>query len=334
MKDRKKDHLKLCLEEDVSFEKKTTGFEKYELNHAASPGINFDDIDMSTQFLGNKLDFPINISGMVGGTERAKSINKNLSQAAENLGISMGVGSQRIAIENPNLADTFKVRNEAPSIFLIGNLGVGQLNDGYGVDEVIEAKEMIEADALALHFNPAQELFQEDGDVDFTNIIPKISEICENVDFPIIAKEVGFGFSSETARKFENAGIAAIDIQGAGGTNWIKIEKMRYKKRVPKSLEEWGIPTTQSLINLRDSVNIPLISSGGIRNGMDIAKSIILGADIAGMALPLLEPATISQYKVEEKLKNIIEELKMVMFLTGSRDIENLKTKECKSSLI
>ncbi|MFB6076134.1 MAG: type 2 isopentenyl-diphosphate Delta-isomerase, partial [Candidatus Aenigmatarchaeota archaeon] len=255
MKDRKKDHLKLCLEEDVSFHRKTTGFEKYELNHIASPEFDFNEVDLSTHFLGKELNFPINISGMVGGTERAKTINKNLSEAAHNLDISMGVGSQRIAIENPDVVDTFKIRDNAPSIFLIGNLGVGQLNDGYGIDEVIKAKEMIGADALALHFNPAQELFQRDGDVNFTHIIPKISEICENVDFPIIAKEVGFGFSAKMGRKLENAGIAAIDIQGAGGTNWIKIEKMRYKKRVPKSLEEWGIPTAQSLIELKNSID-------------------------------------------------------------------------------
>lgn len=325
IKKRKDEHLEVCLNKDVEYKSKTTGFEHVELIYKGFPEVNFEEIDLSTEFLGKKIDYPLNISGMVGGTKKGKEINENLAKAAEELNISMGIGSQRIAIENPEFEEGFKVRKYAPTIPLIGNLGAVQLNKGYTSREIIKAKKMIDGDAIALHSNPAQEVFQENGDKDFSELLEKIEKIQEEVEFPIIIKEVGHGFSKEDLEELERIGISIVDLQGAGGTNFLKVESLRSGKNVKPELLEMGVPTCSSLLTGKKNTSLSLIASGGIRSGLEVAKAISIGADLCGLALPLLKPATISPEVVKEKLKEIIEELKITMFLTGANNLEELR---------
>lgn len=321
---RKDDHIRICLEREVESEI-STGFEQVRLPHRSLPELSYDQIDLSTTFLGKELKFPLQISGMTGGSKRGKKINKNLAEAAEELGIAMGVGSQRAAIEKPELSDTFSIaRITAPDSFLIGNIGAVQLNYGYTVEDVIDCKEMIEANAVAIHLNPAQEIVQPEGDYNFSNLASKIKRVSDKTDFPLIAKEAGFGVSGKDAERLEKSGVDSIDVQGAGGTSWSVVESLRSNSDSGDKLRDWGIPTRESLRECKENTELPLIASGGIRNGFDVAKSIAAGAEIAGLALPLLKPATISSDKVLEKLNEIIRELKTAMFLTGSKNIKQL----------
>lgn len=317
--ERKLEHLRICLEKPVEFMKQN-GFERIHLT-GRQEEIGRDDIELGTSFLGRRFKLPFFIEAMTGGIAEAEKINKNLAKAAEKLGIGMGLGSQRAAIENPGLLHTYKVRDVAPNIFLLGNLGIAQILK-YDIGKIRDAVSMAEADGLAIHFNIMQEMAQPEGDKDFRKMFTAVRRVCSNAGFPVVAKEVGFGIAGEMAKKLADAGVKAIDVAGAGGTNWIKVES--YRSQLLPEKEE-GIPTADSLRQCLQAVKIPLIASGGMRTGLDCAKALAMGASLAGFALPLLRPATLSFEAVQNKLLKLASELKDAMVLLGARNILELR---------
>ncbi|MFX1512090.1 MAG: type 2 isopentenyl-diphosphate Delta-isomerase [Promethearchaeota archaeon] len=326
---RKWEHIRVCVDKDVEM-KKTNGFEEFELVPKAVTEISLEEIDTSAVFLGHHLKVPLLISAMTGGFEGAKKINSDLSQVCEKFGLAMGVGSQRAAIEDASLSYTYDIRDVAPNIFLIGNIGITQLIQGWGIDEAREAIEMIKANALAVHVNALQEIFQPEGDVNFRGGLTALKELCESVNFPIIVKEVGSGISYESAQAFAEAGVSAIDVGGAGGTSWARVEYFRHAGDSSDSfldlLFDWGIPTAYSLLEVRKGTNLPLIGSGGIRNGIEIAKALILGSSITGIALPILRVLQLEGINgVERLIEEYISQLREVMFLVGSKNLEILR---------
>ncbi len=328
---RKTEHLRISLEEDVRFRNLTTGLERYHFVHKALPEINRDHIDLSVTLLGKHLNAPLFISSMTGGTEEAEAINKNLALAAQTYGLGMGVGSQRAALEEPALSYTYQVRDVAPDILLLANLGAVQLNYGYGIEHCRRAVEMIQADGLILHLNPLQEALQPEGNTDFSGLLPKIEEVCRKLPVPVIVKEVGWGISEEVARRLADAGVAAIDVAGAGGTSWSEVEMHRAdneaSRHIAAAFADWGIPTAESIqMARRGAPDIALIASGGIRTGVEAAKAITLGADTIAIATPFLKPATVSPEAVGEKIREILEELRTAMFCVGARNLHELKS--------
>lgn len=328
---RKAEHIRICLERDVEF-KKTTWFEHVELIHNPLPELDFHEIKLEARFLDRLFNYPIIIEGMTGGTAEAYEINRNLAEAAAYLNIPIGVGSQRAALHDGSLKQSYKiVRDVSPNIFVIGNIGGLELvREGVGAAE--KAVEMIESNALAIHVNSLQELIQPGGDTNFKGVLKAIEKTVERLSVPVIVKEVGFGIPKEVAKNLESVGVKAIDVAGAGGTNWTLIEKIRAeeagdleKKALGELYLEWGIPTAASIIEVSSIVEIDVIGSGGIRTGLDIAKSIALGADIAGIAKPLLKPAVEGKQEVLNYLKKVILELRAAMYLTGCRNIEELR---------
>lgn len=319
---RKDDHIRICLKENVEF-RKSNGFEHIDLEHKALPEIDKKGMDLSTKFLGKKFSCPLFIEAITGGTEKGGKINKNLAKAAENLGIGMGVGSQRAMLEEPGVKGTFYVRDVAPSIFLLGNIGAAQIGQ-YDIDRILSLVHDIKADGLAVHLNVAQELAQKEGDKSWKGIYKDVEYLCRKAKFPVVVKETGCGISGPLSKKLARAGVKAIDIAGSGGTSWVKVDSFRTNEDV-SHIEEWGIPTAEALADVRKSVRIPVIASGGIRTGVDVAKAIAMGADLAGMALPLLRPATESSGAVEEHLEKIISQLKDAMFLVGAENLRELK---------
>jgi len=328
--ERKSDHIRICLEKSVEFERKTNGFESYDFVHNALPELNWDEIDTSTTFLGRRFSAPLLIEAMTGGTPEARRINQNLARAAEELGIGMGIGSQRAMIERPETASTYQVRAVAPNIFLLANLGAAQILR-YSPEQIRSAVKGIKADGLAIHLNTAQELFQKHGHREWKDVLSGINRVC-SFGFPVIVKEVGCGISADVAKRLEETGVSAIDVAGAGGTSWVRVEQYNHNSKIAKEFCEWGIPTAESLDQCASAVGIPLIASGGVRTGMDVAKSIAMGACLAGMALPLLKPAKESPEAVFEKLKEVITGLKAAMMLVGAKNIEELKRVEIKKT--
>lgn len=329
---RKADHIRINLEEEVS-SNLTTGLEHYYFLHEALPDLNFEDISLSQTFLNKPLTTPILISSMTGGTDDAKRINQNLAIAAQETGIAMGVGSQRAAIENPELAGSFFVRNHAPDIILFANLGAVQLNYGYSAIECQKAVDMIEADALILHFNALQEALQPEGDTRFHGLLKKIENVCSALQVPVIAKEVGWGFSGKTARRLANAGISAIDVAGAGGTSWSQVEMYRAQTetqaRLAGSFINWGIPTSESILMVKEAVpEIPIIASGGLKTGIDIAKCIALGASFGGMAGKFLKAADLSAEHTIQVIAEVTKQIKVCMFGGGLGNLDELKNAE------
>ena len=330
---RKLSHINICLKNDVQARDVSTGFEDVLLIHKALPGISAKDVDTTTDFFGHRISAPILIESMTGGVKEAAKINAALAEAAEILGLPMGVGSQRAAIEDPSLAYTYKIaRERAPNAFLIANLGASQLTSGYGLAEARKAVDMIDANALAFHLNPLQEAVQPEGERNYEGVLPKIEKIADALSIPIIVKETGAGIAAEEAESIEDAGIEGIDVGGAGGTSWAAVEyyravelKDRMHERLGKSFWDWGIPTAVSVVETHLSTNLKVIASGGVRTGIDVAKAIALGSDAAGLALPLLKPASDGTEGVVEVLQTLIEELKNAMFLTGSKTIPDLK---------
>ena len=327
---RKEDHLDISLNGDVENRMLSTGFENYRFIHQALPELDLDSIDTGTSMFGKKLSAPLMISPITGGTSEGGRLNTRLAELAHKKNIALGIGSQRIAIEDRSFEESFKVRKIAPDILLFANLGAVQLNYGFGPEQCKRAVDMIEADALMLHLNPMQEAFQDGGDHDFSNLAGKIAGICKEVKFPVIVREVGFGISADAAKMLADAGVAGIDVGGAGGTSWIKIESSRSKdpalKNISKSFMDWGIPTSESLEMISGAgSNIKVIASGGIRTGLDVAKAIALGADIAGAALPILKASTNPAVKAEDLIDEIILGLKVTMFGIGVSNISNLK---------
>jgi isopentenyl-diphosphate delta-isomerase len=333
---RKADHIRVNLERDVR-SGASTGLERLRFVHNALPELDLRKVDLTQMFLGKKLNAPFLISSMTGGTKRAGRINLALAQAAQARNVAMGLGSQRAALERPSLAATFKVRQVAPDILLFANLGAVQLNSGYGVDQCRRAVDMVEADALILHLNPLQEAVQVDGDVDFSGLLAKIEVVCRQLGRPVIAKEVGWGISARVASRLVEAGVAAIDVAGAGGTSWSQVEMHLARTPMQASLAaafvQWGIPTAEAVASVRRQLpTIPLIASGGLRNGIDIAKCIALGADLGGMAGPLFKAATLSAEAVVEAIDAAVNEIRICLFATGSGDLAALRKAELKSN--
>ncbi len=327
---RKADHIRINLDEDVGFEHLSVGFERYRFVHQALPEIDLAEVDLSTVFLGKALKAPLLISCMTGGTEQARLINRNLAAAAQQFGVAMGLGSQRAGLIHPEKADTFKVRDVAPDILLLANLGAVQFNYGYGIDECRRAVDMIEADALVLHLNPLQEAVQPEGDVNFSDLARKIEAVCKQIEVPVIGKEVGWGISEQAARRLIDAGISAIDVAGSGGTSWSQVEMYRaptdLHRRIAATFRDWGIPTSESIQMVRRvSADIPLIASGGLRSGIDLAKSVALGADMGGMAGPFLKSAALSVEAVCETIEETTRVLRIAMFAAGARNLTALR---------
>jgi len=330
IENRKSEHLRVCIEEDVEFQQLTNGLEKYRFTHCCLPELDRSDIELGTTFLGKSLKAPILISSMTGGTELAHLVNTRLATVAQRYGLAMGVGSQRIALEQPELAPTFAVRSLAPDILLLANLGAVQLNYGCGLEDCLKLVELLEADALILHLNPLQEWVQSGGDSNFKGLLAKIQQICAQLPVPVIAKEVGNGISAVMAKQLIEAGVAAIDVAGAGGTSWAKVESQRAKDNRQRHLgqvfADWGLPTAECITTIRSmNSTIPLIASGGLKNGLDLAKSIALGADLGGLARPFLVAAIESEAAVDELVKFLIAELEIVLFCTGNPNLSALK---------
>lgn len=326
---RKSDHLRVCLEEDVQFQQ-TTGLEHYRFTHCCLPELDRSEIDVSTTFFGKSLGAPLLISSMTGGTELAQLINYRLATIAQHYRIAMGVGSQRVAIENPDVLSTFAVRSLAPDILLFANLGAVQLNYRYGIDECLRVIDWLEADALILHLNPLQECVQTKGDTNFRGLLHKIEQLCQKLPVPVIAKEVGNGISARMAKRLIEVGVGAIDVAGAGGTSWAKVESERaqdaLQRRLGATFANWGIPTADCITSIRSSdPTIPLIASGGLRNGLEVAKTIALGADLAGLALPFLQAAADSEAALHNLMEALIAEIATVLFCTGSATLAELK---------
>ncbi len=326
---RKSDHIRINLDEDVR-SGLTTGLERYRFIHRALPEIDLDAVDLTLTLFQRCLRAPLLISSMTGGTEEASRINRTLAEAAQATGIAMGLGSQRAGIEHPELADTFRVRTVAPDILLFANLGAVQLNYGYGLDECRRAVDMIEADALILHLNAVQEAVQPEGDTRFAGLAHKIEQVCRALSVPVIAKEVGWGFSEEDVRLLTQAGVSAIDVAGAGGTSWSQVEMYRAEtesqKRLAAAFIDWGIPTADAILNVRRAApHLPVIASGGLRSGIDIAKCLALGASLGGMAGPFLKAAAQSVELTIQTIEEIQREIRVCMFAAGVGNIGELQ---------
>ena len=327
---RKADHIRINLEKDVN-SGVGTGLDAFQFVHEALPDINFDEVDLEQILFGKRLRAPILISSMTGGTAEAARINVNLAEAAQKYGVAMGLGSQRAGIQHPELASTFQVRKVAPDILLFANLGAVQLNYQYTVDHCRRAVEMIEADALILHLNPLQEALQPEGDTQFAGLLAKIEQVCKTIGVPVIIKEVGWGISEATARRLAACGVSAIDVAGAGGTSWSQVEMHRIvderKARVAAAFRGWGIPTAESIRAVRRGApDLIVIASGGLRDGIDIAKCIHLGARLGGMAGLFLKAAVISTEVVEQAIEEIRQEIKVCMFATGAGSLRQLES--------
>jgi isopentenyl-diphosphate delta-isomerase len=329
---RKADHIRINLEEDVR-SGLTTGLERYRFVHQALPELDLAAVDSRTTLFGKVLRSPLLISSMTGGTETARAINRTLAEAAQTTGIAMGLGSQRAAIENPALAPTFQVRDVAPDVLLFANLGAVQLNYGYGVAECQRAVEMIGADALILHFNALQEAVQPEGDTNFAGLLEKVAAVCRALPVPVIGKEVGWGMSRDAARRLAEAGVAAIDVAGAGGTSWSQVEMHRARtaaqKRIAAAFIDWGIPTAEAIANVREAAaGMPIIASGGLRDGIEVAKCVALGARLGGLASPFLKAATVSLEATVQTIEGLAREVRVAMFAAGAGSMEALQRTE------
>jgi isopentenyl-diphosphate delta-isomerase len=332
IKQRKKEGIVIPLTRNVQAKESSTYLEYVKLIHNALPEIDFDAVETSQRFLGHNFKAPIIIDSMTGGTPEATKINSRLSLAAEKFGLGMGLGSQRAGLLSSELAETYSIaRSNAPNAFLVANIGGAQLSKGLKIKEIKNMIQMIEADALVVHLNPLQELIQPEGEPKYMGVLSKIKEICSNFDIPIIVKEVGAGISMDVAKRLQTAGVSAINVAGSGGTSWAGVEKLRAetahdsnKINLGELFWDWGIPTAVSLMEVRKSVKIPVIASGGIRNGLEIAKCIALGADMCGMAFPFLRHASKSLESLYEFTNRTLTELRSAMFLVGSKKINQL----------
>jgi isopentenyl-diphosphate delta-isomerase len=330
---RKNDHIRINLQEDVEATGLSSGLDRYRFVHTALPELDLVAIDTRTTFLGRRLGVPFLISSMTGGVERGWEITRRLAVAAQLFGCAMGVGSQRVALEDPARTRYFAVRDVAPDILLLANLGAVQLNYGYGPDECRRAVEMIGADALILHLNPLQEALQPEGNRDFSGLLSKIEAICAKLEVPVVVKEVGWGISARVASQLAEVGIAAIDVGGAGGTSWSAVERHRAKtplqRRLSETFADWGIPTAQSLRMAKSgAAALPIVASGGLKTGLDAAKAITLGAELAGFAGPLLRAAAAGEDETVDLLTALVEELRVAMFCIGSGDLAALRRAE------
>jgi isopentenyl-diphosphate Delta-isomerase len=329
---RKVDHVRIVLHEDVAAKGISTGFAAVRLPHRALPEIDLDEVSLATTFLGKPIAAPLMISSMTGGAGMTGSINLALAEAAEQLQLPMGVGSQRAAVVDRRLAETYQVRRVAPTIPLLANIGAVQLNYGFGVDECRRAVEMIAADALILHLNPLQEAVQPEGNVNFKALLPRIADLCRRLEVPVVVKEVGNGIGAADARRLVEAGVAVIDVAGAGGTSWSEVERFRQPsdrgRQTAAAFADWGMSTVDCIREVRAALpQVTLIASGGVRSGVDVARAIALGADLAATARPALVPAVSERgaEAVVEELRGYLRELQIAMFCSGAGDIAALR---------
>jgi len=332
IQNRKKEGLMIALKEGVQSRSSSTLLECVHLVHNALPELDLDEINTSTSFLGFELAAPILIDSMTGGTPAATRINGRLAQAAHEFGLGMGVGSQRAGLGSSLMAETYRiVRKKAPNAFIYANIGGAQLAEGLSIEDVKRIIEMIHADALAIHLNPLQEVIQPEGEPKFRGVLDRVKELSQRLHIPVIVKEVGAGISAEVAARLEKSGVSAINIAGLGGTSWAGVEqiraegkRVRAKARLGDLLWDWGIPTAASLIGTKRAVKIPIISSGGLRSGVDVAKCIAIGASVAGLAHPMLKHAAESYASLTHFIEETIQQIRATMFLVGAKDTQDL----------
>ena len=330
-------HIEACLSPDVEYHK-PSGFADYDFENEALPEASLAAIDLSASIAGKPLRAPLMIAPMTGGTPRGRELNRRLAAVAEEFGLAFGVGSQRIALENAECAEYFRVRDVAPSVPLFANFGAAQLSRGYGTDEARRAVAMIGADALFVHLNPVQEAVK-DGDRDFRGVARALARLCRELaaeGIRVYAREVCFGMTATTAARLVECGVAGIDCAGAGGTSWAKVEARcatNERTRVlGERFGEWGIPTSQSILNVRRAApSLPLVASGGLRSGLDLAKAIALGADVGGMARPFLLRAVEGEAPVRAFVAGVLEELRICMFASGALTLAGLRGKVART---
>jgi len=324
---RKLRHIDACLTGPVEYVGVTTGFERYRLPYNALTQTNLSTIELGTRFLGAELRAPVLVGAMTGGAELSRTINRNLAEAAQKLGIGMMLGSQRIMLDNDAAARSFEVRELAPDVLLIGNIGLAQLSDA-AIPKLAAALERVGADALAVHTNPLQEAMQDNGDTDFSGSLDRLRRVAEELPCPVLVKEVGHGIGAEAAEKLRGLPIAAVDVAGAGGTSWARVEQLvRYGEVRYPAIAEWGVPTAQALQEVRATLpGMPLVASGGIRTGMDAAKALALGADVVALARPLLAPAIESPAAALDALEGFVEELRVCLHGCGVADLAGLRS--------
>ncbi len=323
---RKLRHIDACLTGPVDHGRLTTGFERVDLPYNALTQTRLADVDLQTRFLGVPLRAPVLIGAMTGGAELARTINRNLAVAARKLGVGLMLGSQRIMLGDSPAAASFEVRDLAPDILLIGNIGLAQL-PATPTAVVARALRTVGADALAVHVNPLQEAMQPDGDTDFTGSLEALGRLTAELGYPVLVKEVGHGIGAAAAERLRGLALAAVDVAGAGGTSWARVEQVvRYGEVRSPALADWGVPTAQSLLEVRTALpGLPVVASGGIRTGLDAAKALAMGADVVALARPLLAPAIESASAVTDVLGSFIEELRVCVHCCGAADLERLR---------
>ncbi|HEY5149892.1 MAG TPA: type 2 isopentenyl-diphosphate Delta-isomerase [Mycobacterium sp.] len=330
---RKLRHIDACLTGPVEYVGVTTGFERYRLPYNALTQTSLSTIELGTRFLGADLRAPVLVGAMTGGAELSRTINRNLAEAAQKLGIGMMLGSQRIMLDNDAAARSFEVRELAPDVLLIGNIGLAQLSDA-AIPKLAAALERVGADALAVHTNPLQEAMQDNGDTDFSGSLERLRRVAEELPCPVLVKEVGHGIGAHAAEKLRGLPIAAVDVAGAGGTSWARVEQLvRYGEVRYPAIAEWGVPTAQALREVRATLpGMPLVASGGIRTGMDAAKALALGADVVALARPLLAPAIESPAAALDALEGFVEELRVCLHGCGVADLAGLRSLDVSSA--
>lgn len=330
---RKEEGIDVVLEKRVQARETTTMLECVHLVHNALPEIDMDEVDISVGFLGKRLKTPIFVDSMTGGAPKAEKINGVLAQVAEEKGFAMGVGSQRAGLLSTTMAGTYSIaRKKAPNAFIFANIGAAQLAKGFSVKDAEKLVGMIDADALAVHLNPLQEVIQPEGEPSFRGVLAAITNLCHELSVPVIVKEVGAGISRDVAVSLQGAGVKAINVSGAGGTSWAAVEAHRASVRQMRSkvdlgvlFWDWGIPTAAALIEVKKAVNVPVMASGGLRNGIEVAKCLSLGADVCGMARPMLENAAKGRAELSVFAEQTLGQLKAAMFVTGSKTVSDLR---------
>ncbi len=325
---RKKDHLALCAGDNVNFREKTSLFEQVELVHNALPELHADAVDSSVELLGKRLSAPIVIAAMTGGTDEAAPINQDLARAADALGLGFGLGSQRAMFVRPHTAWTFKVRERAPNVLLLGNLGVVQARQ-MSTGQILELCRETGSDALCIHLNPAMEIVQPGGDRDFSGGLDTIRRLVHELPIPIVVKETGCGLSRGAATLIKDCGVRHVDVSGSGGTSWVAVEAHRAvdpgERELADELWDWGIPTAASLVQIH-GLGLHTIATGGLRSGTDIAKAVALGATAGGLAAPVLKAHRAGGYDgAVQFLQRLIHTVRSIMLLTGSRDVAALQ---------
>lgn len=323
IEDRKADHLEVVASGRADFRDQGTLLDAVRLAHQSLPEMELQDVDLSVSLFGKTLKAPLVITGMTGGTDRARDINRDLARAAQEVGVAFGVGSQRAMAEKPELSATYQVRDAAPDLVLVGNIGAVQAVH-YGTSRIAELAADIGADAMAVHLNPAQELIQREGDRDFRRVLKLIGKLCADSSVPVVVKETGCGLSAQSARALKKAGVRCVDVSGAGGTSWVAVERHRafeqsQEQRLGDELWDWGVPTAVS-VHLCAREELSVIASGGIRSGLDIARAIALGATAGGLAAPVLQAHCEGGYEaVLRYLQGLVHSLRCIHLLTGCR---------------